>query len=60
MITILDWLNAEAEPIILQRDNTFAMLSWRDFNQQPEALFNFQTAAWLFLITAGLPLLCLS
>ncbi len=58
--TILNWLNTEPETIILQRDNAFAMLTWKDFNQQPEALFTFKTAAWLFILTTGIPVLFLA
>ena len=58
--TVLNWLNDEPESIILQRDNTFAMLTWKDFNHQPEALFNLHTAAWLFILTAGIPILFMS
>ena len=56
-MNLVNWLNNDAETIILQRDNAFAMLSWKDFTQPPAALFTFQTAAWLFLFTAGVPLL---
>jgi len=59
-MNIIDWLNNDAEEIVLQRDNAFAMLSWRDFNQPAENAFNLHTAAWLFLFAAGLPLLMLS
>lgn len=58
--TVINWLNDEPEAIVLQRDNTFAMLSWKDFNQQPEALFNLHTAAWLFILTAGIPIVLMS
>ena len=58
--TVINWLNDEPESIVLQRDNTFAMLTWKDFNQQPEALFNLHTAAWLFILTAGIPILLMS
>jgi hypothetical protein len=60
MATIIHWLNDEPEAIRLQRDNTFAMLTWRDFNQPQPPMFTMQMAVWLFLITAGLPLLMLS
>lgn len=59
MTQFINWLNDD-KSIVLQRDNTFAMLTWRDFNQQPELGFNLQTAVMLFLFTAGLPLLMLS
>ncbi len=59
-MNVINWLNNEAEEIILQRDNAFAMLSWRDFNQPAENPFNLQTAAWLFLFATGIPLLMLS
>ncbi len=56
-MNLIHWLNNEAETVILQREGTFAMLTWKDFNQPPAALFTFQTAVWLFLFTAGVPLL---
>ncbi len=56
-MNLINWLNADAENIILQREGTFAMLTWKDFNQPQDALFTFQTAVWLFLFTAGVPLL---
>ena len=59
-MNLIHWLNNDAETIILQREGTFAMLTWKDFNQQPAALFTLQTAMWLFVLTAGLPLLMLS
>lgn len=59
--TLFNWLNDEPQTVILQRDNnTFAMLTWKDFNQQPEAVFTMKTAAWLFILGAGIPLLMLS
>lgn len=57
---LMTWLNDESETVILQRDNTFAMLTWRDFNQQPEVGVTLPTALMLFILTAGLPLLMLS
>ena len=58
-MNLIHWLNDEADEIILQRDNAFAMLSWRDFNPPAEAVFNLQTATWLFLLVTGIPLLML-
>lgn len=55
----INWLNDEPQ-VVLQRDNTYAMLTWRDFNQSPEAIFTMQTAAWLFILGASIPLLMLS
>lgn len=60
MNNVINWLNDEPETIVLQRDDTFAMLSWRDFNQQPEATFNLHTAAWLFILSTGIPILLMS
>jgi hypothetical protein len=58
-MNLIQWLNDEAEEIILQRDNAFAMLTWRDFNQPAENPFNLQTAAWLFILATGIPVLML-
>ncbi len=58
-MNLIQWLNDEAEDIILQRDNAFAMLTWRDFNQPAESPFNLQTAAWLFILATGIPVLML-
>lgn len=59
-MNILHWLNDDTDDVILQRDNAFALLSWRDFNPPAEDPFTFQTAAWLFVLVVGLPLLVLS
>lgn len=56
----INWLNAEPEAIVLQRENAYAMLTWRDFNHVPEANFNLRTATWMFILTAGIPILVLS
>jgi|GEM_PF-6730972 len=55
--TMIHWLNDEDHPVVLQRDDVFAMLTWKDFNQAQPPLFTAQTAMWLFVIGAGLPLL---
>lgn len=59
-MNIIQWLNDEANDIILQREGTFALLSWRDFNQPAEPVFTLHTAVWLFLLGSGIPLLMLS
>jgi hypothetical protein len=56
----INWLNQEPEQLVLQRENAYAMLTWRDFNQAPQPAFNFRTAAWIFILTAGVPVLILS
>ncbi|PZP38925.1 MAG: hypothetical protein DI585_05870 [Pseudomonas fluorescens] len=58
--SILEWLNNEPETVVLQRDNAFAMLTWKDFNQPAEAFINMQTIAWLFILAAGIPVLMMS
>ena len=58
--TIINWLNDAPEDVILQRDDAFAMLTWKDINQQPEPFFDFQTIACLFVFTAGIPILLMS
>ena len=58
--TIINWLNDEPEAIILQRDDAFAMLTWKDFNQQPEAFFDLSTIACLGILLAGVPILLMS
>lgn len=58
--SLINWLNEEPETIVLQRDNAFAMLTWKDFNQQPELGINLHTVAWLFILTAGIPILLMS
>lgn len=59
MINAMDWLNDEetASEVILQRDGVYALLSWRDFNQPPQPGFTFRTAAWLFILAVGVPVL---
>lgn len=60
---IMNWLNAEEinNETVLQRDGVFAMLSWRDFNQPTQAPnFSFRTAAMIFILAVGLPVLVLS
>jgi len=58
-MNLIQWLNDEADDIILQRDNAFALLTWRDFNQPADNLFTLQTAAWLFILVTGVPLVLL-
>lgn len=58
--TFIEWLNDEPAHIVLQRDNTFAMLTWKDFNPPAEAFMNIQTMAWLFILVAGIPVLMMS
>jgi hypothetical protein len=59
---LMAWLNAEEEhnETVLQRDGVFALLSWRDFNQPAQSVFTFRTAALLFILAVGLPVLVLS
>ena len=60
MTQLITWLNTDEDTIVLQRDNAFAMLTWRDFNREPELGLTLQTATLLFILTAGIPLLFLS
>lgn len=56
----MNWLNAEesSNEVTLQRDGVYALLSWRDFNQPVQAdCFSFRTAAWLFILAVGVPVL---
>ena len=57
---VLNWLNAEENnETVLQRDGVYALLSWRDFNQPAVPAFTFRTAALLFILAVGLPVLAL-
>ncbi|MBI1308371.1 MAG: hypothetical protein GC129_00735 [Proteobacteria bacterium] len=58
--TVMTWLNAEDEPVTLQRDGVYALLTWRDFNQPAPEPLTFRTAALLFILAIGLPALILS
>lgn len=57
--TTMNWLNAETEEqgTVLQRDGVYALLSWRDLNQQPRQAFDMHTAAWMFILAVGVPVL---
>lgn len=57
---LMNWLNAEEESTVLQRDGIYALLTWKDLNQPAEPVFTFRTAAFLFIIAVGLPVLVLA
>lgn len=60
IVNVINWINAEPQETVLQRDGVYALLSWRDFNQPEESLVNARTIAWMFILGAGFQALMLS
>lgn len=54
--SLLDWLNEETTETVLQRDDVFAMLTWKDLNQAQPVGLSAPVVASLFVMGAILPL----